>query len=53
MTTMNDSLLDLVQQGIVTPEAALQKAPQRAEFRQLLDRAGVRAGTREGSLAPA
>jgi twitching motility protein PilT len=53
MTTMNDALLELVQQGIVTADAALQRAPQRVEFRQLLERAGVRTLPREGSPVPA
>ena len=53
MATMNDSLLELVQQGLVTADAALQKAPQRAEFRQLLERAGVRTLHRDASPVPA
>jgi twitching motility protein PilT len=41
MTTLNDSLLDLVKKGLVTPTEALSKAVARGELRQLLERAGI------------
>ena len=39
MTTMNDALLELVRSGTVDPEEALAKAPNRTEFKSMLDRA--------------
>jgi twitching motility protein PilT len=41
MTTLNDSLLDLVKKGVVAPAEALSKAVARTELRQLLERAGI------------
>jgi twitching motility protein PilT len=41
MTTLNDSLLDLVKKGLVAPAEALSKAVARNELRQLLERAGI------------
>jgi len=41
MTTLNDSLLDLVKKGLVSPAEALTKAVARNELRQLLERAGI------------
>jgi len=38
MTTLNDSLLELVQKNLVKPEDALAKAIARSEFRALLER---------------
>ncbi len=38
MTTLNDSLLELVKQGIVEPHQAYAKAVARSEFRALLER---------------
>jgi twitching motility protein PilT len=41
MTTLNDSLLDLVKKGLVAPGEALAKSVRRGELRQLLERAGI------------
>jgi twitching motility protein PilT len=41
MTTLNDSLLDLVKKGLVEPAEALSKAVAKAELKQLLERAGI------------
>jgi twitching motility protein PilT len=41
MVTMNDSLIELVRQGTVEPREAYLKAVNKAEFRNLLQRAGV------------
>jgi twitching motility protein PilT len=41
MTTLNDSLLDLVKKGLVEPSEALAKAVAKAELKQLLERAGI------------
>jgi len=38
MTTLNDSLLELVKQGIVEPNQAYAKSVARSEFRALLER---------------
>ena len=38
MTTLNDSLLELVKQGIVEPHQAFAKSVARSEFRALLER---------------
>jgi twitching motility protein PilT len=41
MTTLNDSLLDLVKKGLVAPGEALAKSVHRGDLRQLLERAGI------------
>jgi hypothetical protein len=40
MTTMNDSLINLVRSGQVEPKEAYYKAVNKAEFRTLLTKAG-------------
>jgi twitching motility protein PilT len=40
MTTMNDSLINLVRTGVVDPKEAYYKAVNKAEFRTLLTKAG-------------
>ena len=40
MTTLNDSLLDLVKRKLVEPQEAWAKAVAKGELRQLLERAG-------------
>jgi twitching motility protein PilT len=42
MTTLNDSLLDLVKRKVVEPREALAKSVAKAELRTLLERAGVK-----------
>jgi|CXWL01.1.fsa_nt_gi twitching motility protein PilT len=44
MTTMNDALLELVRSGAVDADEALSKAPNRTEFKSVLDRANGAAG---------
>ncbi|MDX1577414.1 MAG: PilT/PilU family type 4a pilus ATPase [Gemmatimonadota bacterium] len=41
MNTLNDSLLDLVQRSVVTPEEAYWNAVDKAEFATLLERNGI------------
>ena len=41
MTTLNDSLLDLVARGLVEPAEALSKAVAKGELRQLFERNGI------------
>ncbi|MND07528.1 hypothetical protein D3C83_295620 [compost metagenome] len=45
MATMNDAMLELVRKGLVDADEALAKAPNRAELRTLLERAGGRPAT--------
>jgi hypothetical protein len=40
MTTMNDSLIDLVKRQVVDPKEAYYKAVNKPEFRTLLTKAG-------------
>jgi twitching motility protein PilT len=42
MTTLNDSLLELVKRKVVEPREALAKAVAKNELRALLERAGVK-----------
>jgi twitching motility protein PilT len=42
MLTMNDALLELVRSGLVEMDTALNKAPNRAEFKAAVERAGAR-----------
>ena len=42
MTTMSESLLDLVKRGIVDPAEALHHAPARQEFKALLEKNGAK-----------
>jgi twitching motility protein PilT len=44
MVSMNDALLELVRSGQVDVETALDKAPNRAELKQALERAALRTG---------
>ncbi|MGA8893395.1 MAG: type IV pilus twitching motility protein PilT, partial [Anaeromyxobacteraceae bacterium] len=41
MTTLNDSLLDLVKKGLVEPGEALSKAVAKGELKQLFERNGI------------
>jgi twitching motility protein PilT len=41
MVTLNDALFDLVKRKVVEPKEAYMKAVQKAEFRGLLERAGI------------
>jgi twitching motility protein PilT len=41
MTTLNDSLLDLVKKGLVEPAEALSKAVAKGELKQLFERNGI------------
>ena len=42
MTTLNDSLIELVKKKVVEPREAYAKSVGKAEFKSLLDRAGVK-----------
>jgi len=42
MTTLNDSLIELVKNKVVEPREAFAKAVGKAEFKNLLERAGVK-----------
>jgi twitching motility protein PilT len=53
MITMNDALLDLVRSGLVDAEVALEKAPNRTEFKQSIERnRGRQAGSPQGAPSP-
>jgi twitching motility protein PilT len=41
MVTLGDSLIDLVKRKVVEPQEAWQKAVAKAEFKGLLERAGI------------
>ena len=41
MMTFNDSLLQRVQQGLVTPAEALKRTPDAVELRRLFSRGGI------------
>ena len=45
MTTLNDSLLELVKQGLVEPEEAYAKAVERAGFAALLSGQNIKLDT--------
>jgi Tfp pilus assembly pilus retraction ATPase PilT len=49
MVTLNDALAELVVNDLVTPEEALTKAVDRAEFAKLLSARGINL---EGRAAP-
>ncbi len=53
MVTMNDALLEIVKSGAVDPDEALNKAPNRSEFKAILDRAGSKAPAPREALASA
>ncbi len=41
MKTLNDSLIDLVKRGVIEANEAYMKSVNKAEFKNLLDRAGI------------
>ena len=49
MVTLNDSLLDLVKRKEVAPEEALKRSVAKGEFRQMLERIGVKLEGAEGT----
>jgi len=52
MMTMNDSLLELVKSGLVEVEHAIAKSVNRADFKGMLERAGVRIPTPREAASP-
>ena len=53
MVTMNDALMEVVKGGTVDPDEALAKAPNRSEFKAMLDRGGVKTAAPREAVATA